>query len=152
MQTLPAYMQCDEEHSFLTHSTDCNTLQHTATYCKTLQHTLMTKLLVCLQRDEGVEGFLCLQHVATYCNTLQHTTTRCNTPQHTATHCNTRLHMSHDCGRKAYLTPLASFQTNIFVHTHIRTHTHTHTHTRTLSSPPWIQVTPLYTHDGYIYA
>ena len=44
------------------HSTYCNTLQHTATHCNTLQHT------------------------ATHCNTLHHTATHCNTLQHTATH------------------------------------------------------------------
>ena len=100
-----------------THSTHCNTLQHTETHCNTLQHTashyntlqhaataqkLMHDTALCSMFDVTYSS-VARCYIATHCNTLQHAATlqlcsmcdvtyssvaRCKT----ATHCNTLQH------------------------------------------------------------
>jgi len=87
-------------------TTNCNTLQHTATRCIALQHTRITK-----QIHFSATYRKLLQTVATHCNALQHAlqpyrnTQRWNALQHAATqHCNTLQHTA-----PSYNTPAEYF-------------------------------------------
>jgi len=95
--------------TYCTHSTHCNTLQHTAIHCNTMQHdaTQRNTTQHNATRSKAVWIYTVLtllsitqtQHTATYCNTMRRTaaycnTTHCNILQHTATYCNIRQHIA----------------------------------------------------------
>jgi len=62
-------MRKTTEHMYT--ATDCNRLQHTATYCNALP-----------EKDDGLHGLRAHRH---YCNTLQRAPTCCNILQHPTT-------------------------------------------------------------------
>ena len=100
-------------------TTNCNTLQHTATHCNTLGWATLYTDMHTYSQKSGRYSIVDIQrlHTATHCNTLQHTATHCNTLQHTATHCSWRQRDTSELPR--IRQEPATWLTNMYIHMHI---------------------------------
>jgi len=86
-------------------TTNCNTLQPTATHSITLQHTATH----CTTLHHTAPHYTTLHHTAPHCITLHHTAPHCTTLHHTAPHCDTSHHTAPHCRSHGPLPPW-SFQ------------------------------------------